>query len=288
MNNNTDNNNQTPMGVPQQGGSMFEPDQGGSDALNQGQFDPNQAPRSFAQDASDAAPFGTPPFGAGDPPPVDHTQAAGFQQPARDPSQQPADSGFAPQQAPPYQQPGQQPSPGYAPQQAPPYQQPGQQPAQGFAPQQAPLYQQPATPDQQPDYSQSGYQQPIGYNQQGQQPYTAPTGGARPAGVQDTRPMSTLAIFSLISGALSVLLSLVGIFSVNIILLIVAILAGGAGIVLGAMANKELSDTSPKQGKNLALAGLICGIVGAGLALLIGVSCYACWACALSSYGTFY
>lgn len=284
MNNNTDNNNQSLMGFPQQGGSMFEPNQGGSDVMNQGQFDSSQPARPFGQDASGAAPFGTPPFGAGDPSPTDYAQPTGFQQPAQDPAQQQPDSGYAPQQVPLYQQP----AAGYEPQQTPPYQQPGQQPAPGYAPQQAPLYQQPATPDQQPDYSQSGYQQPIGYNQQGQYPYSAPTGGGRPAGVQDTRPMSTLAVISLVTGALSVLLSLVGIFSVNIILLIVAILAGAAGIVLGAMANKEISDTSPKQGKNLALAGLICGIVGAGLALLIGVSCYACWACALNSYGSFY
>ena len=92
--------------------------------------------------------------------------------------------------------------------------------------------------------------------------YSAPQGYQPQPGGQDTRPMNSMAVISLVCGAVSVLLSLIGIF-IESHPLILAILSGVAGIILGSMAGKTLTETSPQQGKSLATAGLICGIVGA-------------------------
>lgn len=273
---NQNNYNQNPMGEPQQGGSFFEPNQGSSDATNVNQFGAETA-NSFGQDVAqnqgastfnyegDSSAAFNQPVQSYNQPAQDYTQPTGFNQPAQDYSQ--------PMQG--YGQPVQDYS----------------QPVQDYS-QPAQDYNQPMQPAQ-PDYSQTGYQQPVGYdnnaaNNPNQFNYTPQQNYNNAPGGTDTRPTNTMAIISVIAGGLSCLLALIGIMMLNIIVLIVAILAGIAGIVLGSMAGKEITANSPTQGKSLATAGLVTGIVGAGLALLVGVSCYACVACTLSSIGSMY
>jgi hypothetical protein len=289
MDNQYDNNQSVSQGSSFSGGSFFEPDQGDTEQPVNSPYEAGNAEPSFDQTQSGYAA-------------QDESSNQGYvqsdayaQQPQADSyAQQPQADSYAQQpQADPYaQQP--QADPYVQQPQADPYAQPnyGQQP-------QADPYAQPNYGQQapyggsQPDYSQTGYQQPVGYQQdqapqggQNQFQYSAPQGGYQPQpGGQDTRPMNSMAVISLVCGAVSVLLSLIGIFTLNLIL---AILSGVAGIILGSMAGKTLTETSPQQGKSLATAGLICGIVGAALALLVGVSCYACWTCTLSSVSQYW
>jgi hypothetical protein len=56
-----------------------------------------------------------------------------------------------------------------------------------------------------------------------------------------------------------------------LIISIPAILAGAAGLVMGIIARKSLTTTSgatDQSGAGMALAGIICGAVGAGLGVI--------------------
>ena len=69
--------------------------------------------------------------------------------------------------------------------------------------------------------------------------------------------MNVKAIIALVCGILAVILSLV---ATSTVLFIVALVLGILGIIFGAMGMKEAKATG--TGKGLAVAGLVCGIIG--------------------------
>jgi Domain of unknown function (DUF4190) len=180
------------------------------------------------------------------------------QQPPSDPF--PPNYGQYPPQPDPYAQP-QQPASGapYQDPYAPPQEYSVQQPTSGQPydpyqqPQSAPPVSYPpaypAAPGYQaPGYQQPGYQQPAGY------PGGAPgyPQAAQPAG------KNTFAIVSLILGIAALVLQCC--YGAGILL-------GGAAVVLGYLAQQKVK-TENAGGRGMALAGLICGGIGAVLSLI--------------------
>ena len=86
----------------------------------------------------------------------------------------------------------------------------------------------------------------------------------------------TSSIVALVCGIVGV----VGCFVGNIVVAIIALVAAIAGIVFGAMGMKKAKAENAPKG--LAVAGLVCGIVGAAFAF-IGVICAACVLCAANA-----
>lgn len=114
--------------------------------------------------------------------------------------------------------------------------------------------QQPQQPYQQPQQPQ--YQQPYQ-----QQPYQQP---GYPQAPKQSNPM---AIGALVCGIIGVVFCWFGWFS------FVALVLSVIGIILGAKGMQVAKTTN--SGKGLAIAGLVCGIVGTALSL-IAVICYIC------------
>ena len=108
-------------------------------------------------------------------------------------------------------------------------------------------YQQPQQPQYQQPYQQPPYQQP-GY----------------PQAPKQSNPM---AIGALVCGIIGVIFCWFGWFS------FVALVLYVIGIILGAKGMQVAKTTN--SGKGLAIAGLVCGIVGTALSL-IAVICYIC------------
>ena len=97
--------------------------------------------------------------------------------------------------------------------------------------------------------------------------------------------MNIKAIIALVCGVLAVVLSFV---SSAIWLFIVALVLGIAGIIFGALGMKEAKASG--TGKGLAVAGLVCGIVGTALCAIL-LACFACAsaaATAITSYAETY
>ena len=117
-------------------------------------------------------------------------------------------------------------------------------------------YQQPQQPQYQQPYQQQPYQQPP-Y----QQPYQQP---GYPQAPKQSNPM---AIGALVCGIIGVVFCWFGWFS------FVALVLSVIGIILGAKGMQVAKTTN--SGKGLAIAGLVCGIVGTALSL-IAVICYIC------------
>ena len=69
----------------------------------------------------------------------------------------------------------------------------------------------------------------------------------------------------------------------GLVISIIAFVCAIAGIIFGAIGMKKAKAENAPKG--LAVAGLVCGIVGAALAL-IGVICAACAIAALAAYGS--
>ena len=69
--------------------------------------------------------------------------------------------------------------------------------------------------------------------------------------------MNVKAIIALVCGVLAVILSLI---ATSTVLFIVALVLGILGIIFGAMGMKEAKASG--TGKGLAVAGLVCGIIG--------------------------
>ena len=67
--------------------------------------------------------------------------------------------------------------------------------------------------------------------------------------------------------------------AIAIIALIIAI----AGIILGAIGMKKANENNGSE-KGLAIAGLVCGIIGT-VFCFSAVICWACFACAAFNYG---
>lgn len=82
----------------------------------------------------------------------------------------------------------------------------------------------------------------------------------------------TCSIVALVCGIIGVVFAWWG-----LVLSIIALICAIAGIVFGAMGMKKAKAENAPKG--LAVAGLVCGIVGAALAF-IGVICAACILCA--------
>lgn len=116
--------------------------------------------------------------------------------------------------------------------------------------QQQPQYQQPYQQPQQP------YQQP-----QYQQPYQ------QPGYPQTPKASNPMAVGALVCGIIGVVFCWFGWFS------FVALVLSVVGIILGAK-GMQVSKTT-NSGKGLAIAGLVCGIVGTAFSL-IAVICYLC------------
>lgn len=116
--------------------------------------------------------------------------------------------------------------------------------------------QQPYQPQQpqQPQYEQPQYQQP--YQPQYQQPYQ-----------QGPKASNPMAIGALVCGIIGVVFCWFGWFSFAALVLSIV------GIILGAKGMQVAKTTN--SGKGLAIAGLVCGIVGTALSL-IAVICYIC------------
>lgn len=121
-------------------------------------------------------------------------------------------------------------------------------------------YQQPQQPQQ--PYQQQPYQQQPGYP-----PYQQPGYPQAPKG---SNPM---AVGALVCGIIGVIFCWFGWFS------FVALVLSIVGIVLGAKGMQVAKTTN--AGKGLAVAGLVCGIVGTAFSL-IAVVCYVCVASAAS------
>jgi len=92
---------------------------------------------------------------------------------------------------------------------------------------------------------------------------------------QSKPPNSGLAVGAMVAGIAAAALGAIGWCSW--LLAVPAILAGGAGLVLGIIARRQITGAGagqqqgapPQQGgAGMALAGIICGAVGAGLGLI--------------------
>ena len=83
-------------------------------------------------------------------------------------------------------------------------------------------------------------------------------------------------IAALVCGVVGLVFSWFGIFA------IIALICSIVGIILGAMGMKKAE--AENMPKGLAVAGLVCGIVGAAFAV-IGVICYACILCSAAGAG---
>lgn len=86
--------------------------------------------------------------------------------------------------------------------------------------------------------------------------------------------MNVKGIIALVCGILAVVLSFV---SSAIWLFVVALVLGIVGIVFGALGIKEAKATG--KGKGLAVAGLVCGIVGTAVCAIM----FACVGCAAAT-----
>ncbi|BCJ37888.1 hypothetical protein Athai_53910 [Actinocatenispora thailandica] len=174
-----------------------------------------------------------------------------------------APAGYGQPSAPAYGQPS---APGYGRPPGPPQygqpQPPGYPPAGGYG---AP-----------PPAAGYGAPQPAGYGAP-PQPGLPPGGYAVPPptpqyGVMlpaSKPPNSGLAIGAMVAGIAGCAISITGLCSW--ILSVPAILAGGAGLVLGIIARKNLTSTSGRTeqtGSGMAMAGIVCGAIGAGLGLI--------------------
>ena len=82
----------------------------------------------------------------------------------------------------------------------------------------------------------------------------------------------TCSIVALVCGIVGVVFAWMG-----LVFSIIALIASVAGIIFGAMGMKKAKEENVPKG--LAVAGLVCGIVGAAFAF-IGVICSACVLCA--------
>ena len=89
--------------------------------------------------------------------------------------------------------------------------------------------------------------------------------------------MNVKAIIALVCGILAVILSLV---ATSTVLFIVALVLGILGIIFGAMGMKEAKATG--KGKGLAVAGLVCGIVGTAVCAIM-FACVGCVAAGISA-----
>ena len=80
---------------------------------------------------------------------------------------------------------------------------------------------------------------------------------------------SPKAIAGLVCGIVSIVLMLIGIFTVGIGG-IIGLAVGIVGLVLSIMAKKEMAST-------MATAGLVISIVGVSLCAIFGLGCYVCY-----------
>ena len=85
------------------------------------------------------------------------------------------------------------------------------------------------------------------------------------------------AIGGLVCGIVSLVLMLIGLFTVGIGG-IVGLAVGVVGLVLSIMARKEMPST-------MATAGLVISIVGVCLCAIFGLGCFVCYCSAVSAYG---
>ena len=118
---------------------------------------------------------------------------------------------------------------------------------------------------QQPQQPQQTWQPPQG----GYQAPQAPNQGSGNNG-------KTLAIIGLVTGILSIVLSLF-IGAKTWWIAIFAIASGVAGLILSAMGQKKLREAGDNSG--MATAGLVCSIIGLALIVILIISCIACYAC---------
>jgi hypothetical protein len=82
-------------------------------------------------------------------------------------------------------------------------------------------------------------------------------------------PNSGLAVGAMVAGIAGCAIAIGGFCS--LIISIPVILAGVAGLVMGIIARKSLTTTSgaaDQSGAGMALAGIICGAIGAGLGVI--------------------
>lgn len=86
--------------------------------------------------------------------------------------------------------------------------------------------------------------------------------------------MNVKAIIALVCGILAVILSLI---ATSTVLFIVALVLGILGIIFGAMGMKEAKASG--TGKGLAVAGLVCGIIGTVVCAIM----FACVVCAATA-----
>lgn len=89
--------------------------------------------------------------------------------------------------------------------------------------------------------------------------------------------MNVKGIIALVCGILAVVLSFV---ASEIWLFVVALVLGIVGIVFGALGMKEAKATG--TGKGLAVAGLVCGIVGTAVCAIM-FACVGCVAAGIST-----
>lgn len=74
------------------------------------------------------------------------------------------------------------------------------------------------------------------------------------------------AIFALVAGILAVIIGLVGWISAYVFVVVIGIALGILGIIFGAVGMKKAKELG--TGKGLAVAGLVCGIIGTVFTLI--------------------
>lgn len=160
-------------------------------------------------------------------------------------------------------------APQYGQPSAPPY---GQPSAPSYGAQSAPpAYNQPP-PQQQ--YGQPGYGPTPGYGQPAAPAYPQGGYGTPPAQPQygvilppSKPPNSGLAIGAMVAGIGGAALGLFGWCS--FLIGVPAFLAGGAGVIMGVIARRQIAASNGQAGgAGMALAGLICGAIGAAISLI--------------------
>lgn len=171
-----------------------------------------------------------------------------------------------------------------APFQAAPAQSPGQPPYQAAAPQ-APYQAQPyAAPAQQSPYPapQQGYGQPQQPHVSGMQYSNQPPQyGYAGQGMQPAQT-NGLAITSLILGVVSLFLLL---FSALPVMGILSVACGIGAFVCGLIGMKKIDSSNGAQGgKGIAIAGVVCGLIGAVLGLVFTIACLSCYSRISDSY----
>ena len=131
---------------------------------------------------------------------------------------------------------------------------------------------QPPTPQtyQQPGYQQQGYQQypPPGYQPYGQQgypPYGQPPPPPYAAQYPQPRTGNGKAIAALVLGIASIVLCFLSVFDAVPVIL---------AIVFGSIALSEGKRRGSRDGHGLAVAGIVCAVIGALLAVVVSVWLY--------------